>query len=276
MADPIRLVGIDLDGTLLRPDHSVSARTRRALEAFQDAGHRVVVITGRSRFSALPRLEGVPIERVVCTNGAYEHDRSAGRLVWSETVGADEARGWEAELRERFAHASFGWEGLESLVFDDAFHAAAGGDDEVERGSVRGRAPDGPLHKLYVRTAELAGADLQRAVAEILGARAEAATSGVPFVELTAPGVTKARALERVARAAGVSRERTVAIGDNLNDVPMLEWAGTGIAMGNAVAGARRAADEVTASNLEDGVALALERLLGRPFARHRPGTGTA
>ena len=261
--DEVRLVGIDLDGTLLAPDHSVSARTKAALAAARAAGHAVVAVTGRSRFSAVPRLDGVPIARVVCANGAYEYDVAAERIVWSETIDAAEAADWVGRLRERLARASFGWESADALLFEPAFFTAAGGDDEVERGGVRGEAPAGPLHKLYVRTPELAGAALQRAVRELLGERAEVATSGVPFVEATASGAHKATALARVAAAAGVGRERVIAIGDNLNDVPMLEWAGTGVAMGNAVAGARQAADRVTASNAEDGVAAVLESLLG-------------
>jgi hydroxymethylpyrimidine pyrophosphatase-like HAD family hydrolase len=85
-------------------------------------------------------------------------------------------------------------------------------------------------------------------------------SSNSGLIELSAPGVTKASGLASVADLLGVDRADIVAFGDMPNDVPMLRYAGHGVAMGNAHADARAAADEITASNADDGVAKVLER----------------
>src|SRR4029453_19293291 len=98
--------------------------------------------------------------------------------------------------------------------------------------------------------------------------------------EISAAGVTKAFALERLCRRLGVAPEEVVAVGDMPNDLAMLGWAGTGVAVANAAPEVLDAADEVTAANTEDGVARLLERILARtaPAANgaRRPGPGTA
>jgi hypothetical protein len=86
--------------------------------------------------------------------------------------------------------------------------------------------------------------------------------SGGPFVEISATGVDKAMALGELCATLGVSAAEVVAFGDMPNDVPMLRWAGLGVAVANAHPDALAAADDLTASNAEDGVALALERLI--------------
>ena len=86
--------------------------------------------------------------------------------------------------------------------------------------------------------------------------------SGAPFLEVMAAGVDKAWGVARLCERLGIDREDVVAFGDAPNDVEMLAWAGHGVAVANAVPEAREAADEVTASDEDDGVALVLERLL--------------
>jgi hydroxymethylpyrimidine pyrophosphatase-like HAD family hydrolase len=81
-------------------------------------------------------------------------------------------------------------------------------------------------------------------------------------VEISAAGVTKAFALERLCRRLGITAEEVVAVGDMPNDLAMLDWAGTAVAVANAVPEVLEAADEVTAANVDDGVAQLLERIL--------------
>ena len=90
----------------------------------------------------------------------------------------------------------------------------------------------------------------------------EATVSGAPFVEIMAAGVDKGTGLRRLARRLHVEQADVIAIGDALNDVGMIRWAGRGIAMANACPEVRSAADEQTSSNDHDGVAEVLERLL--------------
>ena len=101
-------------------------------------------------------------------------------------------------------------------------------------------------------------------VAEVLAGIAEAThSSSSGMVEVSAAGVTKAAGLAWVADRLGVPAHEVVAFGDMPNDLPMLAWAGWGVAMGNAHPAVLAAADDVTGSNDDDGVAAYLERLLG-------------
>ena len=95
--------------------------------------------------------------------------------------------------------------------------------------------------------------------------------AGLRLVEISAAGVTKAFALERLCRRLGVAPEEVVAVGDMPNDLAMLDWAGTGVGGATAGLAVLAGADEVTAANTEDGVALLLERILAANGARRRP-----
>jgi hydroxymethylpyrimidine pyrophosphatase-like HAD family hydrolase len=114
-----------------------------------------------------------------------------------------------------------------------------------------------PTTKLILRHAEHDTEAIQDLAREIIGERLTIVASGSEAVEVTAAGVNKATAVAEL----GVPAEDVVAFGDYPNDIPMLMWAGLGVAMGNAHPDVIAIADEVTATNDEDGVALVLERL---------------
>jgi hydroxymethylpyrimidine pyrophosphatase-like HAD family hydrolase len=115
----------------------------------------------------------------------------------------------------------------------------------------------GPATKLILRHAGHETVAIQELARELAGERATVVASGSEAVEVTAAGVNKATAVAEL----GVPPEAVVAFGDYPNDIPMLTWAGLGVAMGNAHPDVIAVADEVTASNDEDGVAVVLERL---------------
>jgi hydroxymethylpyrimidine pyrophosphatase-like HAD family hydrolase len=94
--------------------------------------------------------------------------------------------------------------------------------------------------------------------------------AGLQVVEISAAGVTKAFALERLCRRLGVARDQVVAVGDMPNDLAMLAWAGTSVAVANAQQSVLEVADQVTASNLDDGVAQLLERIIAAQDGHRR------
>jgi hydroxymethylpyrimidine pyrophosphatase-like HAD family hydrolase len=121
-------------------------------------------------------------------------------------------------------------------------------------------------------------AELAERARAAVGDDAVVTWAGLRVVEISAAGVTKAFALERLCRRLGITAEEVVAVGDMPNDLPMLAWAGTAVAVANAAEEVLEAADEVTAANVEDGVALLLERVLAvNGSGRSRPpAPGTA
>ena len=122
-----------------------------------------------------------------------------------------------------------------------------------------------PVAKLIVRHDEHALEAVAEAARELAGDEAAVTIAGPWTVEIAAAGVSKAVALAELCEELGVDRASVVAFGDYPNDLPMLEWAGHAVAVANAHPDVLAVADEVTASNEEDGVALVLERLATQP-----------
>ena len=109
---------------------------------------------------------------------------------------------------------------------------------------------------------QLTGVELQHRLAPSLPDDITAATSGVPFIEATDATANKGTAAAGHAARRGIDREQAVAFGDQMNDLPMMEWSGYSIAMGNAHEAIKRAADEIAPTNTDDGVARVLMRML--------------
>lgn len=260
----IQLVATDLDGTLLRDDKTISARTREALRRVQEAGMALVLVTGRPprRLKIVAQELGLT-GLAVCCNGAIVYDLAADAIVQHDTLSSETARQLVAALREAVPGVCFA----------------------VERGLVFGHEPtytamslvpdhdppfSGDAHelcaeavtKLIVRHPEMPIEELWRISREIVGETAATTHSGAPFVEIAAAGITKASALAGLCDRLGITSSQVIAFGDMPNDLPMLAWAGRSVAVANAHPDVLAAVDEVTASNEDDGVAVVLERLL--------------
>ena len=263
-----RLVAIDLDGTLLRSDRTVSDRSKAAIAAVRATGTDVVVATARSPRTTRELAAGAGIGGLaICANGATVYDLDAGRVVTHTPLPAATAHRLVLGLRERLPGIVFGWEHELRFGSEPAYEALRT-DDWWPRpeGSYPPCDPlewTEPMTKLLAR---LPSADLEHVLAvaaELAGADASTTLAGDAFVELAAPGVAKETALARLAADRGVDRDQVVAFSDHVTDAGMLTWAGHGVAVANAHPAALAAADEVTASNDDDGVAIVLERLLG-------------
>jgi len=281
--DHIRLVASDLDGTLLRPDETVSDRTRAALAAARAAGVTVVLVSGRPPRSLGPIAERIGVGgTAICANGAVVWDLDSGTLVDHTPLAADLAARLVHALRQAIPGALF------AVELERGFGREAGWSD----GRALIPSPEaleadalelitGPVTKLLVRHPTMAFAEVAERARAAVGDDAVVTWAGLRLVEISAAGVTKASALERLCRHLGIAASEVVAVGDMPNDLAMLDWAGTGVAVANAAREVLDAADEVTAANTEDGVALVLERILAANGAAASgprpsgPGTGT-
>ncbi|MEU2082117.1 HAD family hydrolase [Streptomyces albus] len=273
-AFPYRLVATDLDGTLLRSDDTVSARTRAALDAVAGRGAAHIVVTGR----AVPWTKQILADLgyrglAVCAQGSQVYDAGSGRLLTSVTLDRRVAQ----EALER----------LEKEVGTVALAASRDGVDGEVLAGPGYRVHDGPLpyvpfhdraeiwreplNKLYVQHPRLDDDELAEAARAAVGHLVGVVMAGEGIVELLPLGLTKAKGLALAARRLKVRAAETVAFGDMPNDIPMFAWAGHSVAMANAHEELLAVADEVTAANDEDGIALVLERLLD---GRDAPATG--
>ncbi|WP_232266018.1 HAD family hydrolase [Streptomyces pactum] len=269
-----RVVATDLDGTLLRGDLTVSARSRAALALAAAAGARHMVVTGRPAASCRPFLAAMGYRGLaVCGQGAQLYDASADRLLESVPLDREVARSvverTERELgRSPLALAVVTAAPENRLVFLPGF--ADRPRPEWGRAADRAELFAGPVEKVLMRHRELPDELVAATAARIGGSRVSVTHSDRGVIEVLPAGTTKAAGLQRAADRLGFTPSETIAFGDMPNDVPLLTWAGYGVAMGNAHPRLRAVAHEVAPRNDDDGVAVVLERL----FAPARPGDG--
>jgi Cof subfamily protein (haloacid dehalogenase superfamily) len=262
----VRLVASDLDGTLLRPDGTVSERTRAAIERVIAAGVTFVIVTGRPARSVREIAARAGVRGLaICANGALVYDLDADKVVAATPLTAEVGRRLVAELQAALPGTVFASE------TEDRFQAMTGWGRRSLPAPGRVEIDDplalvaAPVIKLLVRHPERPFAELVERVRAVAGEDAVVTWSGVGLAEVSAAGVTKAFALEWVCRRLGVTPDQVVALGDMPNDLPMLVWAGRSVAVANADAEVVATADEVTAANTDDGVAIILERIAADP-----------
>ncbi|MGI9000337.1 MAG: HAD family hydrolase [Pseudonocardia sp.] len=264
-----RLVATDVDGTLLDPDERVAPRAAAVIGRMVAAGVGFVLVTGRPpRWipRVLAQLDAVRL--AVCANGGVLYDAVDDRVLWSRTldpptlahlaaVATDVLPGcWLAA--ERVGTGALDGTGAQFVAEPDYRHAWPGADNSaVPRVELLTRS----AIKLLIRCPGLSSDAMVAALAPVLGHVANLTFSHPRgLVEVSPLRVTKATGLAAVADRLGVAAVDVVAFGDMPNDLEMLRWAGHGVAMGNAHPALLEIADEVTASNSDDGLALVLER----------------
>jgi Cof subfamily protein (haloacid dehalogenase superfamily) len=267
--NPPSLIASDVDGTLLDADETVTARTRDAVAAAIAGGAMFVLATGRPPRWIPPVVDALGFAPMsVCANGAVLYDPASDRIVSARTLSADIL----AELAEIATRAIPG-AGLAVERVGSSAHDAATPQFVSSPGYEHAWLnPDNtevsledllsaPAVKLLIRKAGARSADMAAALAPHVGIEGDITYStDNGLVEIVPLGISKATGIEEVARPLGIAADDVVAFGDMPNDVPMLAWAGHGVAMGNAHSEVLAVADEVTSSNTEDGVARVLER----------------
>ena len=256
-----RLVASDLDGTLVRSDSTVSPRTRDVLARVEDAGALFVMVTGRPpRWMAQVAEQTGHRGLAVCANGALLYDLHTEQVVRDFRIDGATALALVASLRSEVPGIAFAVEkGLEGFGREEAY-VARWDNGEVLVAPVEELVDSGVV-KLLARVEGTGSDELLARSRTVVGDLAECTHSSPDgLVEISAAGVSKASGLAALAEQWGIPAADVVAFGDMPNDLPMLAWAGRSVAMGNAHPDVLAAADEVTATNDDDGVARVLER----------------
>jgi 5-amino-6-(5-phospho-D-ribitylamino)uracil phosphatase len=269
------LFGIDLDGTLLAPDGSVRDRTKAAIHAVLAAGHKVAFATGRNYVESHAIFDIVEhVSLAVLVSGAVVVDCRDRKTVYRSQMAA----GLAAELCaaiERHGYAAVALQdrhatGIDYLVSKDrVVHEALmswmrlSGQVIVERTDL-GHFPHEHTTRVSAVLSFKQAAELKSAIEQEFGLRAYVHGvivhhEGAEILEMFDPRVNKWSGLKRVAELYGIPPERTVCVGDDQNDLPMIRNAGLGVAMGNARAEVKEIAKKVIGSNADDGLAKFLE-----------------
>ncbi len=287
MHPPVRLVAIDMDGTLLPTfSQTISPRNVQALRAAQQAGITVAIATGRRTAYTAPLLQGLGLQAdmpLITSNGAVTRTLD-GTPIDRSQLEARVARGLCGLLRpfgtlvftfDQVGHGELILEDFEQAhqrialwveanrdaidVVKPLENALEDGNDPIQ-GMVTGGLDNMRLAEQALKSSEWSS--FCEAV------RTEYPSRDLSILDLLPPGVSKGWALQRLAARLGVDRKETMAIGDNWNDVDMLEWAGQAVLMANAAHDLRTLAKtrgwKQTPPNDQDGVAVTLEMAIAR------------
>lgn len=307
---PVRMIAIDMDGTLLGPDGHVSARNLAALQSAEQAGMEIVIATGRRHSYAMRQLRGLGMRDenvIVSSNGTVT--RTIGATLLERTLMQPGAARWLCGHIDEFRNALV-------ITFDnlgpdgeDARGALVVEDLEELNGSIskwmaanepyiahvvpieKALASDAPIQMMLCGTIErmrraearllehpgVSAVDVspqEHASAEIALHRTEYPERNLSIVDILPAGCSKGAALLRLATRRGLKAEEILAIGDNWNDVSMLEMAGRKVLMGNAPDDLKQTAAErgwtIGRRHDEDGVADAIEAALAETLSHVR------
>jgi Cof subfamily protein (haloacid dehalogenase superfamily) len=259
----IKLVAVDLDDTLLDNNLTVSPRTASAIRQAIAGGVTVTMATGRMFSSAVRYAAELELDVPLITyNGALIRCSLSGETLLHKPLEEATARGILAFFKER------GW--YIQVYLDDKLYVKEFDDNArlyEELSGIRAIPVGEELYSLAgTPTKMLALAEpamipeIGTAVKNAFGDKVYAAASKAFYLEMTNPTVNKGIALDFLAGRLGIRQEEVMAIGDSVNDLDMLAYAGLGVAMGNASPAVKAAANVVTGANDADGVAEAIEK----------------
>lgn len=258
----IKLIAVDLDDTLLDNAQKVSPRVKEAVRKAVAQGVAVTLSTGRMHRSALPYALELELDIPLITyNGALIRSSLSGETLLHRPLDIETAtevlalfreRGWYIQtyiddilyVKERDATALYyeGVSGVTGVPIGDELYSLAA-------------APTKLLAMAEPKLME----EIRPVLAAHFGERLYAAISKPLYLEMVHPSVNKGMALDFLAKRLGIGSEAVMAVGDSLNDMDMVQYAGWGVAMGNARAELKKIARVVTGRNDADGVAEAIE-----------------
>ncbi len=261
----IRLVAMDLDDTLLRDDYTISERTVAAIRAAQGLGVKITLATGRMPISARPYAQQLALDiPVINYHGAMIQNALSGEIIFRRVIPVNLAKEIVEYLQEKHFHVQIY---LRDRVFAQQLNDYSGiykriASVQIEQrnlAQILAEEAEG-VEKMLVIGEEQDLDVLTTMLCERYSKTIHFTKSKPMFLELTEISVNKGVALASLAELYNIARKDVMAIGDSYNDIEMLEYAGLGVAMGNARTEVQIKADVITGTNQEDGVAQALER----------------
>lgn len=257
-----KLIALDVDGTLLNDNHELTDQTKQTIQEVSRSGAEIVLCTGRGPQNSIPFMEQIELKGyVISHNGAATVDVVSKEVVHQFAMDTKAIRPYIDYFRENKVH----------FDVNTAFQMYV---DNVEGMAVEVRSmyenflmlpinlpPIQELDQPVVKVTAFSYPDVLDKVHEEIGKwtpEFNVLRSGEYFLDLMHPDASKGNALEHLAKRRGIQPEEVLAIGNYYNDITMLTFAGLGIAMDNSPLEVKAAANEVTASNNEDGVHKAL------------------
>ena len=275
----IKAIVLDIDGTLLNTGKTISEKTKQALIAAQEKGIKVILASGRPTTGMLELAEQLEMTKyegfLVSYNGARVTDCLTKEVLFNQAMSIETGQAILEHLKnfdvipmidkEDYLYVNDVYSGMLDLP-DGAFniieYEARGGNFKLSEIDDLAAFATFPINKILIA----AQPEYLQKIAPALHAPFDeivtAAFSAPFYFEFTDKGIDKAKALNTVFPEMGIHSENIIAFGDGHNDRSIIEYAGIGVAMGNAVDALKEIADDVTLSCDEDGIAAGLEKYL--------------
>lgn len=274
----IKLIGLDLDGTLLNEKKELSKGNRQAIERAASQGVIIVPATGRPLVGLQPCVLSLPIKYALTANGAAIYEITTKKRIYEVCISRERTMAILSMLRE--------YDVMEDCFIDGRGYGEEGklsqsdlyAMPEIVRAYIKAtrtqvkslpeyiRENNSMVEKITVNFREKDGILLwEKEILERLSKEFPdcAVVKGIPTnLEITDAKATKGNAILKLGELLGISREEIMVCGDSQNDMEMIRAAGLGVAMGNAIPEVKKAADYITLSNEEDGVAKAIQKFV--------------
>lgn len=282
MMKRIRLIALDLDGTLFNRESRISERNLAVIKKMKEQGVHVVIASGRP-FAGLPfeQLEGTGIEYAITTNGSSIYDLESEKCIHDKCIFEDPLADETAlslldylltkDIHMDVFMGGVGYSPVQCISAGEKLQIPPSIKNYITKSRIRIADMPGFIRANHLRVQKMTlnfypdeNGELKHReeVRKYLEANTEitCVSGGFNNLEFTKRGVTKGTALLRLAQQLGIDQKATMAMGDSENDLSMIEAAGIGVAMGNAAEPVKNHADFITGTNAEDGVASAIER----------------
>ncbi len=262
----VELVAIDLDGTLLTSGKTITERTKRVLRALVNQDVRIVIASARPPRSVAGAYKTLGLtDCVICYNGALIYDPKSKQMLAHHPIKLNIAKNVVNRVREIYPDILVSVEVLDHWYTDkinNSYQTEVSKQFQPDRLGPIDSWLDCDVTKILLLGEEQYIERVKNVlVAEFIG-KIGMAQGEKHLLQIMAKGVSKGQALKDVCSFYDIPLQRTIAVGDESNDIDMLEAAGIGIAMADAPDKVKRVADYVTSGNDDDGVAEALEKFV--------------
>lgn len=277
----VKAIVLDIDGTLLNDEKKLTSKTKTALIDAQKKGIKVILASGRPTPGMLKYVDELEMTQhqgmIVSYNGAHVLDVSTKEELFSQPLSIETAKNILEHLKQfdvkpmiakdEYMYVNNVFDGMLDLGSSDGLfniieYESRGGNFKLCEKEDLAAFVDFPLHKILVAAQpEYLQANWQKILAPF-EQRVSGMFSAPMYFEFTDQGIDKANALAQTLKPLGIHEEHIISFGDGHNDLSLINYAGMGVAMGNAVEDLKQAADKITTTNNEDGIAKALAELL--------------
>ena len=264
-----KILVLDLDGTLTNNKKEITSKTKQRIMEAQEMGHRIVLATGRPTPGVASIRKELELDRyhgmALVYNGGKIIDCATDEVLYQKVLPEEMVTELFRKADElQIGMLTYNTKGIIANMHADEFvdvEAKINHLDVVQTDDIKAMM-DFDVNKCLGTAPVDIAPDIEKEFAKEFGDRINVGRSAPFFIELTPKGVDKAASLEKLCQILECSKDDMIACGDGFNDVSMIQFAGIGVAMANAEEPVKEAADYITYSNEEDGIAHVIEKFM--------------